>query len=134
MINSLGLLALRLCVGIFLIHHGYDKLNDIEGFADTYVRPMHLPFPIFLSYIAAYSEIVGSFFLLPGMLSRLGALAIFGTISVAIYHSISTVGFNLYALELLALFWGGSVCILLNGPGKFSLDYLVVSRLGKNTH
>jgi len=68
------------------------------------------------------------------MLSRLGALAIFGTISIAIYHSISTVGFNLYAIELLALFWGGSVCILLNGPGKFSLDYLVVSRLGKNTH
>jgi putative oxidoreductase len=135
MINSLGLLALRLCVGIFLIHHGYDKLNDIEGFANTYVIPMHLPFPIFLSYVAAYSEIVGSFFLLPGMLSRLGALAIFGTISVAVYHSIMTSGFNIYALELLCLFWGGSLCLLLTGPGKFSVDYLVTSKiLSKNTH
>ena len=134
MIRSLGLLALRLCVGIFLIHHGYDKLNDIEGFAKTYVVPMHLPFPIFLSYVAAYSEIVGSFLLLPGMLSRLGALAILGTISVALYHAISNVGFNLYALELLGLYWGGAMCIVFNGPGKFSLDYLVTSRISKNTH
>jgi len=134
MIKSLGLLALRLCVGIFLIHHGYDKLNNIEGFADTYVRPMHLPFPIFLSYVAAYSEILGSYVLLPGVLSRLGALAIFGTISVAVYHAISTVGLNLYALELLGLYWGGSLCILLNGPGKFSVDYLVTRMLSKNTH
>jgi putative oxidoreductase len=131
MFKSFGLLALRLCVGIFLVHHGYDKLNDIEGFANTYVKPMHLPFPIFLSYIAAYSEIVGSYVLLPGVLTRLGALAIFGTISVAVYHSISTVGFNLYALELLGLYWGGSLCILLNGPGKFSVDYLVKSKLTK---
>lgn len=132
MIRSFGLLALRLCVGIFLIHHGYDKLNDIEGFANTYVRPMHLPFPIFLSYVAAYSEIIGSYLLLPGLLTRLGALAIFGTISVAVYHSISTVGFNLYALELLGLYWGGSLCILLNGSGKFSIDYLLTKAMSKN--
>jgi putative oxidoreductase len=134
MIKSLGLLALRLCVGIFLVHHGFDKLHDIEGFAKNYVIPMHLPFPIFLSHVAAYSEIIGSYLLLPGLLTRLGALAIFGTISVAMYHAISTVGFNLYALELLGLYWGGSLCILLNGPGKFSLDYLVTSRMSKNTH
>lgn len=127
MIRSFGLLALRLCVGVFLIHHGYDKLNNIEGFADMYVRPMHLPFPVFLAYVAAYSEIVGSFVLLPGILSRLGALAIFGTVSVAVYHAISTVGFNLYALELLGLYWGGSLCIVLNGPGKFSVDYLLTA-------
>ena len=133
MIKSLGLLAIRLCVGIFLTHHGFDKLRDIEGFAKTYVIPMHLPFPIFLSYVAAFSEIVGSYLLLPGLLTRLGALAITGTISVALYHAISNVGFNLYALELLGLYWGGAVCVLLNGPGKLSLDYLILRKLGKVT-
>lgn len=125
MISSLGFLMLRLCVGVLLIHHGYEKLDNIENFADAFVRPLHLPFPIFLSYIAAFSEIVGSWFLITGFSTRLGALAIFGTVSIAIYHAIMTSGFNIYLLELLGLYWGGAFCILLNGPGKFSLDYLI---------
>ena len=60
MIKSLGFLLLRLSIGIMLIHHGYEKLENIENFADAFVRPLHLPFPIFSSYIAAFSEIVGS--------------------------------------------------------------------------
>ncbi len=125
MISSLGFLLLRLCVGVLLIHHGYEKLDNIENFADAFVRPLHLPFPIFLSYVAALSEVVGSWFLITGFATRLGALAIFGTASIAIYHAIMTSGFNIYLLELLGLYWGGAFCILLNGPGKFSLDYLL---------
>jgi len=132
MIKSFGLLLLRLCVGIMLIHHGYEKLANIENFADAFVRPLHLPFPIFLSYIAAFSEIVGSWMLIIGILTRLGALAILGTISVAIYHAIVINGFNIYLLELLVLYWGGAACILLNGGGKFSLDYVVLRYLIKS--
>ena len=129
MIGSLGFLALRLCVGVLLIHHGYEKLDNIENFADAFVRPLHLPFPIFLSYVAALSEIVGSWMLITGLGVRLGALAIFGTISVAIYHAIMTSGFNIYLLELLGLYWGGAVCLIFNGGGKFSIDYLIKLRL-----
>ena len=125
MIGSLGFLVLRLCVGVLLIHHGYEKLDNIENFANAFVRPLHLPFPIFLSYVAAFSEIIGSWLLITGFASRLGALAVFGTISIAIYHAIMTSGFNIYLLELLGLYWGGAFCVLLNGPGKFSLDYLI---------
>ena len=111
------------------MHHGYEKLNNIESFADAFVRPLHLPFPILLSYVAAFSEIVGSWLLITGLATRLGALAILGTISVAIYHAISTAGFNIYLLELLGLYWGGAFCILLNGGGLFALDHLIVLRL-----
>jgi putative oxidoreductase len=131
-IRSFGFLALRLCVGVLLIHHGYEKLNNIENFADAFVRPLHLPFPILLSYAAAFSEIVGSWMLITGFATRLGALAIMGTVSVAIYHAIMTSGFNIYLLELLGLYWGGAVCILLNGGGMFALDYLILLRLNKN--
>ena len=129
MIRSLGFLALRLCVGVLLIHHGYEKLDNIENFADAFVRPLHLPFPILLSYVAAYSEIIGSWLLITGFLTRLGALAIMGTISVAIYHAIMTSGFNIYLLELLGLYWGGAVCLIFNGGGKFSVDHLISLRL-----
>ena len=130
MINSFGFLALRLCVGVLLIHHGFEKLNDIENFANAFVRPLHLPFPIFLSYIAAFSEIAGSWALIIGLGARLGALSIVGTMSIAIYHAVMTSGFNIYLLELLGLYWGGALCIMLNGPGMFSIDHLIKNSFG----
>ena len=90
MIKSFGLLILRLSIGTMLIHHGYEKTADIENFANAFVRPLGLPFPIFLSYIAAYSEIYGSWLIIFGLLTRLGALSIVGTILVAIYHVVAT--------------------------------------------
>ena len=48
MIKSIGLLILRLSIGTMLIHHGYEKTADIENFANAFVRPLGLPFPIFL--------------------------------------------------------------------------------------
>ena len=90
-----GILILRVITGTLLIHHGYEKLANIENFADAFVRPLHLPFPILLSYVAAFSEVIGSWLLITGFLTRFGALAIMGTISVAIYHAIITAGFNI---------------------------------------
>ena len=133
MINSFGFLVLRLCVGVLLIHHGFEKLNDIENFANAFVRPLHLPFPIFLSYIAAFSEIAGSWALIVGLGARLGALSIMGTMSIAIYHAVMTSGFNIYLLELLGLYWGGAMCILLNGPGMFSIDELIKRTFSNTT-
>ena len=125
MIKSLGFLLLRLSIGIMLIHHGYEKLENIENFADAFVRPLHLPFPVFFSYVAAFSEIMGSWLIIFGLATRLGALAILGTASLGIYHALVTTGFNIYLLELLVLYWGGAVCVVLNGGGKFSIDHLI---------
>ena len=122
MIKSFGLLILRLSIGTMLIHHGYEKTADIQNFADAFVRPIGLPFPILSSYIAAYSEIYGSWLVIVGLFTRFAALSIVGTIGVAIYHAIVTAGFNIYLLELLILYMGGSLCILLLGSGDFALD------------
>ena len=123
--KDFAFLVLRVFTGALLIHHGFEKLNDITNFADAFVRPLHLPFPIALSYIAAYSEIVGSWLLILGLGTRLGAVAILGTMSVAIYHAIVTSGFNIYLLELLALYFAAAFSIILLGPGRFSADYLI---------
>ena len=122
MIKSFGLLILRISIGTMLIHHGYEKTADIQNFADAFVRPIGIPFPILASYIAAYSEIYGSWLLIVGLLTRFASLSIVGTIGVAIYHAIVTAGFNIYLLELLILYMGGALCILLLGGGDFALD------------
>ena len=123
--TDFAFLVLRVFTGVLLIHHGFEKLNDINNFADAFVRPLHLPFPITLSYIAAGSEIGGSWLLIIGLATRVGASAIIGTMSVAIYHAIITAGFNIYLLELLALYFASSFSIILLGPGMFSADYLI---------
>ena len=127
-LSDFGILILRVVTGTLLIHHGYEKLANIENFADAFVRPLHLPFPILLSYVAAFSEVIGSWLLITGFLTRFGALAIMGTISVAIYHAIITAGFNIYLLELLGLYFGAAVAILAVGPGLFAIDELIVRR------
>ena len=127
--GDLGLLVLRVFTGALLIHHGYEKLANIENFADAFVRPLHLPFPILLSYVAAFSEVIGSWLLITGLLTRMGALAVAGTISVAIYHAIVTAGFNIYLLELLGLYFASAVTVLACGPGIFSIDELIARRL-----
>ena len=127
--GDIGLLLLRVFTGALLIHHGYEKLANIENFADAFVRPLHLPFPILLSYVAAFSEVIGSWLLITGLLTRMGALAVAGTISVAIYHAIVTAGFNIYLLELLGLYFAAAVAVLALGPGLFSIDELITRRL-----
>ena len=81
---------------------------------------------IFLSYIAAFSEIGGSWLLIIGLATRFGALAIVGTISVAIYHALVTSGFNIFLLELLLLYFASATSIALTGPGNFSLDEVII--------
>ena len=125
MTRSLGFLILRLAIGTMLIHHGFEKLDNIENFAEAFVKPIHLPFPIFMSYIAAFSEIGGSMLLMTGLGVRFGALAILGTMSIAIYHALAINGFNIYLLELLVVYWGGAAALVLNGGGQFSIDHLI---------
>jgi len=111
-----------------LIHHGYEKLANINNFADAFVRPLQLPYPIVLSYLAAFSEIVGSWLLITGLLARGGGLLIAGTALVGIYHALVTTGFNIYLLELLMLYLGGALCVTLNGAGEYAFDELIVRR------
>ena len=121
-----ALLILRVITGTVLIHHGFEKTANIENFADAFVRPLHIPFPIFFSYVAAFSEIGGSWLLILGLATRFGALAIVGTISVAIYHALVTSGFNIFLLELLLLYFASATCIALTGPGDFSIDEVII--------
>ena len=119
------LLIFIICIVSMVIHHGYEKLENIPNFANAFVKPLGLPFPEFFSYVAAYSEIVGSWLLITGLFTRIGALFIVGTISFAIYHAIVTSGFNIYQLELLVLYFGGSFGVLCTGGGEFAIDRFI---------
>jgi len=122
LLASTGLLLLRLSIGLLMIHHGQEKLADPQQFAFTYVASLHLPFPLFFAYAAGFSELIGSWLVILGFFTPLGALALTSTMAVAAYQHILTGGFNIYVLELVLLYLGGSLGILLIGPGRFSFD------------
>ena len=122
MLVNLGILALRITVGAMMIHHGQEKLADPQTFASNYVIPLHIPFPIFFAYLAGYSEVIGSWMLILGIFTPVGALALIATMAVAAYHHILFSGLNIYALELVVLYLGSSIALLLVGPGRLSFD------------
>lgn len=120
---------LRLVIGIMMIHNGLDKLSNIESFAQAYVAYLGLPFPIFLSYVAAYTELIGAPLVAIGLFTRPAALGLFFTMLVAMYHHISVAGLSLAYLELSAIYAAAFFFFLVNGAGLFSFDALLVNWL-----
>tara|TARA_Y100001968_G_scaffold331726_1_gene387412 strand:+ start:4040 stop:4501 length:462 start_codon:yes stop_codon:yes gene_type:complete len=115
-----------------LIHHGFEKLNNIQNFAEAFLRPINIPFPIMSAYFASACEIIGSWLLIIGFFTRLGAIGISLTIGGAIYHAIYTSGLNIYLLELLLLYEASCLSILFLGPGYYSIDHLISIALSKD--
>ncbi|MEO1179662.1 MAG: DoxX family protein [Cyanobacteria bacterium J06636_28] len=123
------LAIVRVTVGIMMVHNGFDKLADIESFANAYVAYLGLPFPIFLSYIAAYTELIGAPLVAFGLLTRPAALGLFGTMCVAMYHHIKVAGLSLPYLELSAIYAAIFLFFTINGAGLFSIDALITQWL-----
>ena len=123
------LAIVRVTVGIMMVHNGFDKLADIESFANAYVAYLGLPFPIFLSYIAAYTELIGAPLVAFGLLTRPAALGLFSTMCVAMYHHIKVAGLSLPYLELSAIYASIFLFFAINGAGLFSVDAVITQWL-----
>jgi putative oxidoreductase len=129
--SQTSLTILRVVVGIMIIHNGLDKLSNIESFAQAYVSVIGLPFPIFFSYVAAFTELIGAPLLAIGFLTRPAALGLFSTMGVAMYHHIKVAGFSIPYLELSAVYAVCFLFFLVNGAGLFSTDALLTYWLDK---
>lgn len=117
--------VLRVVAGVVMVHNGLDKLSNIESFAQAYVQVIGLPFPIFFSYVAAFTELLGAPLLAIGFLTRPAALGLFSTMMVAMYHHILVAGFSIPYLELSALYASVFLFFVVNGAGLFSVDALL---------
>ncbi|MFS8815250.1 putative oxidoreductase [Thermostichus sp. MS-CIW-21] len=125
--SQLGWTVLRVVAGLFMIHNGLDKLADIEGFAAAYVEVIGLPFPIFFSYVAAYTELIAAPLVALGLFTRPAALSLVATMAVAMFHHIKVAGFSIPYLELSAIYAAIFLAFAVNGGGWFSLDQLLVN-------
>ena len=129
MLLGLGLLILRLVVGLTLAGHGAQKVfgwwggSGMAGWIEVVSRLRIRPAALW-AWIAALSELGGGLLFALGLLSPLGSLAIAGTMLVAIatvhwangfWNTKRGYEFNLTILASVA-------AIALAGPGAYSLD------------
>ncbi len=134
---SLGLLALRLVVGSAFILHGWGKIQ-------TPFTWMGDAIPGFMQALAAFSEFGGGIALILGLLTPLSALGLMGTMVGAMTMVHLPAGDPFVAkgpgqgsYELALVYLVSALAILLNSPGRFSVDYLLFGKsqlAGEQTH
>src|ERR1700731_5394240 len=129
MMTALGLLILRLGIGLILAAHGAQKLFGVWGgpgmarWVQSVERLRIRPAQPW-AWVAALSEFGGGLLLALGFLSPLGSLAIAGAMLVAIATVHLPRGFWLtkggyeFNLALIA----SVAALALTGPGVYSLD------------
>lgn len=119
----------RVAVGLFMIHNGFSKLADVQGFANGVVSFIGLPYPVFFTYCAAYAEIVSSILLALGLFTRLNASILLFTMLIAVFFHLKKDGWHIPPLETASLYamWFGF--FLVNGGGLFSLDTAIAGWL-----
>jgi putative oxidoreductase len=123
--DDFGKLFLRLAVGGLLLFHGIQKIQhdavDIMKFLE--VKGLRGALVLGSSHIG---EVVAPVLILAGILSRLGSVAVMGTIVLALYvPPLNQMYFpNPYggwAMERYAFFFLGALALALMGPGRLSL-------------
>jgi putative oxidoreductase len=83
-LQPLGLLALRVVLGIIMIGHGYGKVFH-GGLAQHVHRVASLGLPGWLAYLSAFTEFFGGILIIAGVLTRFVSLLIIIDMAVAIW-------------------------------------------------
>lgn len=119
--QPLGLLVLRLALGIILVAHGSHK---VYGHMSEYAGYIHsLGMPAWLGYVSAITEFGGGILLIMGLFTRCAAFAVFIDMFVAIAkvhwtHGLLGNGGYEFPLSLGAI----AFALMFLGAGAISID------------
>lgn len=129
--HHLGLLLLRVGIGVMFMLHGYPKLvggPEVWAGIGGVMGKVGLGFaPTFFGFLAALAEFGGGLLLVLGLFFRTACAALLFTMIMAtVMHVSGGDGLSDYshALESAFVFAG----LLLAGPGRYSLDERLFGR------
>jgi putative oxidoreductase len=132
-LQPLGLLALRLYVSSVFFRAGIIKISDWSAtlalFHDEYKVPL-LP-PDVAACVGAFGELSFPILITLGLAGRFGAAGLFVVNVMAVLSYPQLWGFDCPAGIHMHFVWGAILLALaLFGPGKLSLDELILRRTG----
>ena len=134
--TALGLLILRVVVGLTLAAHGAQKVfgwfggSGITGWAGM-VQKLRIRPALPWAWMAALAELVGGLLVAFGLLSPLGSLAIVGSmlVAIALVHWARGFWVTKGGYEFNLLIVAAVMGLALTGPGQYSLDQAFGIRL-----
>lgn len=124
---SLLILALRVFFGVLFFTHGLDKMINFSTLSETY--PSVLGFGSYMTLmVSIFCEFACSLFLIAGLMERIVLLPMIASMAVA-FFDIHDGMFPEGELSLIYLIL--FVVLLLTGPGRYSVDYLIDMKFQK---
>jgi putative oxidoreductase len=117
------LLVLRVAFSIFMLTHGYMKLQWVmAGGEIQFGDPIGIGAPASL-YLAVFAEVFCSVLLILGLASRFATIPLIITMLVAafIVHAPDPFAKKEMAYHFLTVY----VFLLVSGPGKYSIDHFI---------
>ncbi len=121
---SMGLLILRVIVGVTFMMHGFGKIQA----PFSWMGP-DSTIPGFLQALAALAEFGGGLAWVIGLLTPLASLGILSTMLVATQFHIEKGDPYMGGYELAVVFAAIATMFIYVGPGKFSVDAKLVEKV-----
>lgn len=122
---SVGLLVLRIGVGVMMMVHGYQKMQGFAEMAGGFPDPLGVGNKTSL-ILAISAEFGCSLLLLIGLATRLAAVPLAFTMIIALFVIHGADPWQKKELAAIYLLIYGT--LIFTGPGKLSLDHLWWSR------
>ncbi len=122
--NNLGLLLLRIAIGLLMLLHGIAKFKGVS-FIENMLLEKGLP--SFLAYGVYITEIIAPILIIIGYRTRLASLLFaFGALFAMILAHASDI-FSLsqhggWRVELLGLYLFGAVTLFFTGAGEYAIS------------
>lgn len=124
--NDVGLLLLRLTIGLLMLLHGISKIMHPESIEGIQNLVNQVGLPSFFSYGVYVGEVLVPILIILGIATRASALVFAFNMLVAVLlvhskdiFSLSSVGG--WSLELQALYFFGALVLVFTGAGRYAV-------------
>ncbi len=123
-LKPLGLLLLRLALGVIFIYHGYPKLANPRTTMHAFVG---MGFPGYFAYIAGIIELFGGGLLILGLFTCIAGLAIACEMAVALWrvHNIFSNPMAVDNYQFPLVLAAAAFALVTTGAGVISFDHAI---------
>ena len=126
-----GLLIIRVGIGLMMLTHGLPKMEQLFSGEPVQFASVFGMGPALSLGLTVFAEVLCSLLLILGFATRFAAIPLLITMMVAVLmiHG----GDPFAKKEIGTLYLVGYATLLLAGPGRFSVDYLIKRKLSLST-